>query len=378
MIKNPKIDSLIRERLTNSYFSILKNLKNPEELGNKINAILSEIDNLTSQNILDEDYLLSLFFCVSEIGNSCIYDEDELTEQQLQIMDNYWRLDQLGIRMKVLQLINKFAIDNPTLSQNTLVTETCCSILKSGLNETVNGPFKFDLSAIYHFIVVKVKCCNIPSSSHLHKLIQSLILTNFRKINTAELEQLINETVFSINLDSDLDLVGSSIEIFNEILETNPGLIIYSNIFISQIIPFCLKCFEFNETYIVKQLVKFWTLIIVLKKGNLQDHQHIKQLMIDGLGFNLINNLISSFINAPRSNLDYYYPVFKHLIGKYPMEFKSYLTQILSTNQYGKVQLNQSDSKQFISKLIVTRGSRTCNDILKDYWLKVNKLIDYT
>ncbi|KAI5953866.1 PDR6 [Candida margitis] len=382
MLQNPAIDNVIRERITNSYISIVRSRKVAPEMGDKIFAILQVIDQQKSK-IYDEtleDYIISLVACIDEIGKACAYPEeieDYLTEEQLQQVKAYWNEDPLQIRSMILQNLRTFSLVSPTLAQKTIVTEKCCSILKCGFNEPIIGPFTFDLGLIFQYIIAKLPASTPHSIDYLHQLIISVILTHAKDIDQTQFEELLVRAFVDIQsiIESDEDLIKTSLDVFAATVDTKPKLILYTPSLDKFILPFALSAFAKHEVPIVRSTIKFWNALITMKKGVQQDQEVVRHWMTTEqqngtcLGFQLANQLMSAFVASPRSSLDYYYPLFRYLINKYPLEFKKWLLFIVDNVQLGKDKLDHDAKRQFVNKLMLTRGQRMAHNVLKDFWL---------
>ncbi|KAI3402379.2 PDR6 [Candida oxycetoniae] len=417
MLRNPAIDNFIRERITFSYISVVKSSKNPVELATKIRAILFEIEQHTLHlNVPEglEDYTVSLIACISEIGKACVYPEpieNHLTSFQIREITNYWNEDPLGIKLTILTNLKHFSLDSPFLSQKTIVTEICCNILKSGFNEPLPGPFTFDLESILQYIIAKVQISTPASIEFLHSLLISTVLTHAKDLSQSQIELVLSSVFVNVVeiILSDIDLIKTSLEVSTIILDLNPRLLLHTNIFPNCILPFALKSFEKHEVSITRALVSFWDVLLKLKKGSQQDQLFVRQLMVEedkqnplsssssssfslsvsssagasssssssSMGLRLCESLLKAFVLSPRSSLDHYYSLFRTLIAKYPMEFKKWLIHTASNLQVGKVRFTESEIQQFVNKLMVTRGQRMANTILKEYWLKINKLVEF-
>ncbi|RLV93608.1 Importin beta-like protein [Spathaspora sp. JA1] len=398
MVKNPTFDNLIRERLVNSYVSIACSVKNPSEIGEKVHQLLLQISQQYNEVVnntgvdpeIVEEYMTSLLSCVYEIGRAMIIPEeleDYLTVDQINQYNSYWQEDPLSIQHQIISILNQFSLQYEPLIQHTIITEKCCNILKCGLTEPINGPFKFKYSLIFEYLIVKINKCNLQSIPYIYKLIETVVITNKRELHANDLEMILQPTFNDIYqvLESDVDLIKSSIEMFSTILETSPGLILSSELFQSKVLNYALVSLKtYHETFIIKVVVKFWNTLIQLKRGNHQEQQVKNYLMSNlnigefPLGYQLASSLMIGFVNSPRSTLDYYYPLFRNLIGKFPLDFKQWLLYYLEQNTHqGKIVLTPGEITQFVNKLMITRGQRIVNDIVRDYWLKVNKLTNY-
>ncbi|KAG7663420.1 PDR6 [[Candida] subhashii] len=408
MLKNPLMDGLIRERMTNSYISISQSIKDPVDLGNRIYKILivisEQYNTLSDQpesfvnstaspeptKEIIEDYAISLLSCINEIGKATELPEDIedcLTPEQLTQTNLYWTEDPLNIKSMILESLNQFSLNIESLAKNTLMTEKCCNILKSGLSEPINGPFKFELEVIFSYLIVKIKNCNIQSIPPIYKLVETIVITNRKQLTPETLGCLLQGLfgdIYTI-LETDIDLIKASIELFSTIIERSPNLILKSSLFQDKILTYALFSLKNHETFTIKAVVKFWVNLITLKRGNADDHYLVRELITKKvlmtsefpMGYDLSAMLMAQFIDAPRSALEHYYPLFRNLIGKYPMEYKAWLLYFLSNNQVGKVASTQNEINQFVNKLMITRGQRQANEVLKNYWLQVNKLTEY-
>lgn len=151
-------------------------------------------------------------------------------------------------------------------------------------------------------------------------------------------------------------------------------MILYTPVLEGFIFPFALNAFAKHEVPIVRSTVKFWNALITTKKGVQQDQEVVRHWMTSeqngtSLGFQLTNQLMSAFIASPRSSLDYYYPLFRYLINKYPLEVKTWLSFIVDNTLMGKDKLDHNAKRQFVNKLMLTRGQRMAHNVLKDFWL---------
>lgn len=381
MLRNPAIDSVIRERITNSYISIVRSRKVASELGDKIFAVLQVIEQqrVKIEDESLEDYAVSLVACIAEIGKACVYPEeiDEyFSEDQLQQVKIYWSQDPLNIRSMILQNLRAFSLESPLLAEKTIVTEKCCNILKCGFNEPVVGPFTFDLELIFQYILAKLQASTPHSIEYLHQLIISVVLTHAKDIDQNQFEALLLKAFVDIRsvIKSDEDLVKSSLDVFAAVIDTKPKLILYGPIMDGFIFPFALDAFAKHEVPIVRSTIKFWNAFITTKKGVQQDQEMVRHWMTieqNGtcLGFQLTNQLMSAFMASPRSSLDYYYSLFRYLINKFPLEVKKWLLFIVDNVPLGKDKLDHDAKRQFVNKLMLTRGQRMSHNVLKDFWL---------
>lgn len=394
ILKDQRIDHLIRQRMFNAYASIAQSIKNPHKFGEIINGIITLINeqSITLMNIPDlnqdqQDYLLSLLSCLVEIGKGCqIPDEidDLYNDDEQNLINSFWIQDPFNIKLLILNIIERYSITYENLNQNSIVTENCCSILKIGLGESLNGPFNFDLETIFQYLINKMNIStNSNSIPHIYSLIETIIIINFKQLNDVIIDNLITK-IFTEKLSilkSDPDLIKSSIDLFATILEKSPSLIIKLPIFNQVIILFAIEGLNAKETFIIKSIARFWVNFISLKKGSQQEQELVKQLIgtENQLSLNFITNLLKSFLSTSRSNLEYYYPIFRNLIAKFPMSSKKLFNLAFSNNEMGinKDKISNNTIELFINKLMITRGQRIAHDVLKKFWLATNGLIEF-
>lgn len=391
MLQNIGFDDVIRQRMANSYTSIAQTeiSHNPDRFGNTLIEVLQIIDSKSSEIMQSvqspdettEDYLVSLLSCVNEIGKGCVIPEeveDIYDETQTRIIDQYWQEDHLGIKSILLSIVEKFSISYQPLINKSTVTELCCQILKSGLNEPINSPFKFDLNIIFNYLTLKINNCDANSVYHIFKLFETVVITNYVLLDQSTIEEVINK-LFLNNLNSlitDPDMIQSCIDAFTSILDKRPSLLINLNNF-NSILSFMIDNLLAKESIIIRSVLKFWISLISLKKGNASDHETIKNLLTnEDLGSILTSKLLESFLNSSRSLLDNYFPIFRNLISKFQIFFKNWLVGSLLTMP-SSFKLNDEDKKLFVNQLMITRGQRVANDILKNFWLKANGLIEF-
>lgn len=389
MLKNMSVDSLIRQRMFSAYTSIAQCMKDPSKLADILNRMLSAIYERAQEvmtahpqlNEANEEYLLSLLSCVCGVGNACEIPEevdDFYTEEQKLQVDQFWSLDPYNIKNLVLNIVKEYLLNYPPLVNNTTSTEKCCIILKSGLRELINGPFKFSTDTIFNCVVVKIDNCDIDSIPYLYGLLETVVIVNYRSLDNTLVSQLIQK-VFTDNLaflKSDPYTINAAIELFATMLERKPSLIVGLPVLENSIIMFAIDGLKANENFIIKSILKFWVALITLKKGDKENQEIVKNMMVNtNLGALFVFHLLKAFIETPRSNLDYYYPIFRCLITKYSLDSKKWLQIGLREIKHDK--LDDKSIDVLVSKIMMTRGLRAANDVLKKMWLQINGLIEF-
>lgn len=387
-LRDKNVDHLIRQRMFNAYTSIAQCIKDPVEFAQILHHTLSTLFEHTTGIMAKlslvpeptEDYLVSLLASAHEIGKGCqLPDEpDEIyTPQQQTAVSEYWARDPLGVKPLVYSIVAQFSLEFSPFQTNSLVTEKCCSILKCGLGEPLDGPFCFPLDLIFDYMVKKVDQANPDSISHIYSLGETVINTNFRRLNNTVVSQLLGQ-IFTAKLDlirSDPDLIKASLDLVTLILEKRPSLILHSQVFLDEIVHFAVTGFKADEVFIIKAVLRFWVAFLSLKKGSQADHAAAHNLLSsEQFVYSIVTNLMVSFLSTSRSSLEYYYPVFRQFVGKHPLIFKRTLTAVLAQPTFN----NAAYLDGFVDKLMLTRGQRSSHEILKKLWLGANGLIDYS
>lgn len=403
MLRDPSIDNVIRQRMVNCYTSIARCFRQELRFGLIVKAELEEIYTCALGALLTADppefeakadYLMSLLSCVVEVGKSCQIPEEadeffELPQQQLEAAQ-YWDLDPLGVQALVLEIIKKFSLgDYAAVLQpvQSTVTEKCCLIIKSGLSESFKGPFVFDITIIFDYVATKLdECASLHMTSsvpYLYGLAECVININSSTLTPHVVDRLLQK-IFLQHVDflkTDPDMVHCCLSMFVTILEKKPSFIVYNQMFASKIVDFGLCGLLAHESLVVRVSLRFWLTLLALKKGSLEDQDAVKNLMVTtNCGQIFVYTLLQSFIDSPRSNLDYYYQVFRNLIAKYAPHFKNWMLiarpDISVKGERGGVDARTYDN--FISKLVLTRGLRSTNEVLKTFWLQVNGLVEFS
>ncbi|KAK6197092.1 member of the karyopherin-beta family [Scheffersomyces amazonensis] len=395
VIKNVQFDSLIRERLVNSFVSIVNSLKDPIKLGDVISClvdvVLEKIALLGPNEEEDvRDYAVSLLGCIDEIAKATELPEDlddYFTAEQSYQTQAYWTEDQHHIKQSILKVINELSLNYSPLVDETLCTEKCCHIFKCGLSEPINGPFKFELQVMFNYLMLKIQKCNSGSVSLIYKLIESIVITNSIHISLSSFEELVTKVFIDklTYIQADTDLIKSSMGLFATVLEKSPSLVIHLPLFTHTVLKFGISALTYNETYVIKSVTKFWNMLLTLRRGKSSEQEFIRdlisnQFIIDDshpLGYSLLSSLIDSFIDNPRSNTEYFYQLFRTLVAKYPLLVKNWLRVKLIHKLVDNGKFNGPFVDQFISKLMLTRGQRQANEVLKAFWLDCNNLVEF-
>lgn len=393
MLKNLSIDGLIRLRMFNAYTVVARTVEDETQFDETLYGMVTEIRNTSSLMLatveesgscsdIQEEYLTSLLSCLVGVAKGCALSDEfreAMTDHRTQFYKNYWAEDCHGVKSLVLSVLRMFLMESKVVRQMPIVVEKCTLVVKAGFGEELGGPFEFGQDTVLELVETIMTGLRNPNSvPHVLSLIECFINVNYRTLTTAQVEHLTNSVV-TRNMDflkSDPDLLKGAIDIFTKIIECKPSLIIHSDFFISTILPCALDGLQANELFIVKSISKFWTNLLNLKKGTRVDQEFVSTLFEMTWGPTLSNSLLVAFLKAPRSNLDQFYTVFRSLLVKYPVRFKSWLIQSMQLDSVVAL-ADLKERETFVNQLVLTRGRRAANDVLKGFWLKCNGLVEY-
>lgn len=386
MIDDNNMDPLIVQRMVNGYVSIALAVKDPASFGTVTLGLLQRIEaafKVSAENFATDelffDYHSLMASLVLQMGKASIIPgepDDFYTKEQIAIVDAYWLADILQVKPFILRLLGQFSLADQRLAMDANITEKCCHILEIGLNEVVDGPFKFPISILFDYLSMKIESCNQNSLPYLYNLVRAIVDSSYKTLTPSDLEMILNKVFLekTSQLMSDSDSVQTVVELFASILERAPTLLIRLPLMNTVVRDFALPSIKANETLTLKSAMKFWTAMITLRRGSQQDQERSRQIILD-LGPLLVANLVTGFIGTTRSNLETFYPVFRNLIAKYQLQMKSWLQVVFMELQLKKVE--EAKINTFILKLLLTRGQRSSHQILKEFWLEANGLIDY-
>lgn len=375
LLNSERMDNVIRQRLFNAYVSVAQTLKDPAAIADTLYNVLSAIHDRVSRYFManqnldgeQEDYVISLLSSVYEVGRACQLPDDLdvlYTSEQSTQVNSFWEADPRAIKPLILLIVEDFSSRFPN---STLVAEKCCLVLRCGIGEPINGPFFFPFDLILQYLTVSMNRQIANVVPNVLGLFEKYIVANSKQFTRTTLELVLQQT-FVPNIDfikSEPDMVLSSIQLFATILEKAPSLLVSLDLFKTSVTPLALAALKAQETFILKASSKFWIHLLTLRKAGKEDQDTVRAfLTTTDAGPSFTRNLLSSFVNSPRSHLEFYYPIFRNLIGKYPIECKQWMAQ-------------ENVDQTVISKLMLSRGQRSANDILKKFWMDHNGLTDY-
>ncbi len=401
MIENVAVDSITRERIINSYSSIIQGVRDTQIQGEYLHRLfelllkhssdmLARLDSLPKeQQDQAKEYLISMISCVSAIGRGMQLPdapEDVYTDaKELEMVSKYWTEDPLQIHSQILQIVKNFAMVSSQLSDNLKVAEEIEAIFKSGLTESMPGPFVFPPEVITQFISVKISTLKtFDTLPLLYDLYGKVVRANHRNMSAEYVGQTLEQIWggFQSKVDSsDPDVVQALIGMFAAIVGSSPAMLLCNTDLLQAILAFCVQELRSKERFVLQSLELFWTKLIYLRRGNRQDTIVIRRLFNEtDLGFMLMYNLLKYLLSTQRSNISYFMEIIKSIVAKYPMLAKLWMMQSLEKINTERIESGQKaicEYELFVKKIMVTRGTRAANGLIKDFWLKTNGLIDY-
>lgn len=401
MIENVAVDSITRERIINSYSSIIQGVRDPQVQGEYLHRLfelllkhssdmLARLDSLPKeQQDQAKEYLISMISCVSEIGRGMQLPdapEDVYTDaKELEMVSKYWTEDPLQIHSQILQIVKNFAMVSSQLSDNLKVAEEIEAIFKSGLTESMPGPFVFPPEVITQFISVKISTLKTFNTLPLlYDLYGKVVRANHRNMSAEYVGQTLEQIWggFQSKIDSsDPDVVQALIGMFAAIVGSSPAMLLCNSDLLQAVLAFCVQQLRSKERFVLQSLELFWTKLIYLRRGNRQDTIAIRRLFNEtDLGFMLMYNLLKYLLGTQRSNISYFTEIIKSIVAKYPMLAKQWMMRSLEKINTERIESGHKaigEYELFVKKILVTRGTRAANGLIKDFWLKTNGLIDY-
>ena len=401
MIENVAVDSITRERIINSYSSIIQGVRDPQVQGEYLHRLfelllkhssdmLARLDSLPKeQQDQAKEYLISMISCVSAIGRGMQLPdapEDVYADaKELEMVSKYWTEDPLQIHSQILQIVKNFAMVSSQLSDNLKVAEEIEAIFKSGLTESMPGPFVFPPEVITQFISVKISTLKTFNTLPLlYDLYGKVVRANHRNMSAEYIGQTLEQIWggFQSKIDSsDPDVVQALIGMFAAIVGSSPAMLLCNSDLLQAVLAFCVQQLRSKERFVLQSLELFWTKLIYLRRGNRQDTIAIRRLFNEtDLGFMLMYNLLKYLLGTQRSNISYFTETIKSIVAKYPMLAKQWMMQSLEKINTERIESGHKaigEYELFVKKIMVTRGTRAANGLIKDFWLKTNWLIDY-
>ncbi|GMM45082.1 Kap122 protein [Pichia kluyveri] len=432
------IDSTIRSRITRSYANILQTVKEPQlqaqKISNFLDLMYNEVQlsynlingNINNKEVLEniDNFLLSVISCLVGLAKGLKIPEDweeyylNNNRQDEMINNfNYWNnidKNEFKVHEKCLKLIDLFSFPNEYINDlkvnkllNSEIMEEIYLFFKAGLTEPLSGPFVIDSNLILTYIL---KCCKLFQQKLIPKhinppiikiielygvLIKSNILTStISKISGLDIKSIDLKVPIVVNeiflkpihqVIKENDILTAEYTLFADIISTYPKYLIQDGSIIVKIMSLSIEQFSINcqDRFVIIAMAKFWTNLIYLRKGKLEDIHCIKNILInEKLGISLVYSLIKGFLNTSRSIIEFYSDILRSLINKFSKDLKNWLILTFdSINKErifnGKEKIDEKEIELFIKQLLITRGQRSANEIIKKFWLNATSMVDY-
>lgn len=435
IVSRYEVPTTVRSRIIRSYASILETVTEfdlkAEKISNflqviyveSLNAFNSININLKDDEILKkiDEFLLSLVSSLVGLSKGLQIPEDweDYYDGKKDLMNQtyqYWKFEdekKFKVHEKCLQLVSLYTFPNKFITDlkvnknlDTKILEQVCLFFKSGLTEPLPGPFVIEYNKILDYIIICSQYCqemNFQSSNdlpiiHIIELYGILVKSNYTSatiykltnlnlsLNDLKIDLIIDEILFKQfdKVITEPDIMSSLFTLFSNILSTYPSVLI-QNIRIVDLINVAIEQLFTNshERFVIISLSKFWTNLLYLRKGKIEDINYVKNILIDqDFGHRLVYALMKGLISTSRSNLEFYTDIIRALTSKYNNNLSNWINssfkQInLDKSRDKKKIIECQDIRIFSKKLILTRGNRAANKIVKDFWFLATGLVDY-
>ncbi|KAL7808448.1 armadillo-type protein [Trichoderma gracile] len=260
-------------------------------------------------------------------------------------------------------------------SGSSEVTELICSVLRSGFSETEPGPFVLTPEDIVGFLVGHAKdtprigvivsmACSFVSSLSPHKLGQ------YRKILSDVLAWVIGLLKQLPEPGAEPELVQNGIDLVSRLLTRSPATFIglEPSDAIEFFFLFTLQVLDGKEPLPKAAAAEFWTAFVGTRADEPELQETFKRAM-DMLGPLLAQSLARNIGgNALRSELDRLCEPLRKLVSRYPAA-KEWLQSGLDHPSFPSQKVDAEQKSLFVKKIISLRGSRTTNQVVREFWL---------
>ncbi|KAK1537189.1 uncharacterized protein CCOS01_02509 [Colletotrichum costaricense] len=255
------------------------------------------------------------------------------SEKDIPATDSSSRLGHLqsGIMSMIVQLQRAFP-------QSDEISESICTIFRSGFSESDAGPFVFP-----------------PGLSG-----------DVDEVRTKLLRWVITLLQQQPEPDNDVELAQNGIEFTNRLISREPA---------SLFRPDCLPLTEFFFIYALRILdgreplpkaaaADFWATFMALKPADATIDHAIAQLG-PLLAQSIVRNIGGT---ASRSELDRLSEPLKKMVSN-QAKARNWLEQALSDPSFPSQQLAGDEKAVFLKKIMNLRGARGTNQVVRDFWL---------
>ncbi|CCD24673.1 Kap122p NDAI_0D03590 [Naumovozyma dairenensis CBS 421] len=389
MRPNSNVSNFTRSNLVKSVGYIIQcRVENgAQEQGKYILQLIDMIGSLIENNLNSPvlpseqqyDYMHCLLDCILELGSSMLQSDDSENTQLLQRLpefQQFWQNDPFYIRNKIMAMIEK-ALAAPEFNNRSGIIEVSCLILGRTLTVPDDEPhfLRYSMQEIINFILAHIGTCELTISLPYFVYLLEKLFKHFKDILTSEDFDFLFEKIilpgYTQYISRDPDLLQTTINLLNTILDCKPSLVIFSKHWTTFIFPELLKLLSAKERFTTIAVGKFWTKVINNKKYTQQDLQVSRQ-QIGAIGQDLVYQTMNGLYHTQRSDLNCYTDLIRTLVAKFPMDCKGWLIVALP-QVCNKPEIHE----RFINKLLVTRGNRAASSVILNWWLECTSLPGY-
>ncbi|KKA29490.1 hypothetical protein TD95_001601 [Thielaviopsis punctulata] len=279
----------------------------------------------------------------------------------------------LVVQSRLMQTIDGVQSSFPTDSE---IVDVICHILRTGISESAPGPFVFPVEQITRYLTSQ--SLQTPRIAALIATACSLASSLSRKqVNNsaAILTDLTNWVIGLVrqlpDIDSDTELAQNALYFAEIAVKTPENTLLLlqsqSGESLETIFGFSLKVLDGKEPLSKSATLDFWTTFLGHPIPLDLDDPYRKAM--DELGPSISAALMRNVGgNASRSELDKLSSPIKKMVMTKP-QAKGWLENALLDPSFPSTKVSDAEKSQFVKKLIVARGSRNTNQIIRDFWL---------
>lgn len=417
VLSDPNLKAFTREKMALATACVVQGLPNPEIQASHVSRALGLIEKafaIAAENIsLDQglDHMILLMACVAEYARGMQLPDDEESPQREQLLAFWAGSEAQDIQQHVLRLVLLFLLDSGLnrelvsryndgagfgalpgavrVNYHSQATETCCSIFRAGLAEK-NGPFCFPGPVVMDYVLAKIESLSslggapaeiLMLAQHLYGLVETVFISEYRSFTTESTGLAIQKLVLdqALLLGSDVDLYAQAMKFMAAILEKKPGLLLFANVNLEAVFEASLLALKASrEKFVARAAVRFWAACVSMKLGTREDQLKMEEIMKQSLGERVTRATFEAILAAPRSGYDAYSRLVKIFVGKYPLDFKRWAEKALAEMSVERQAAGgrSLDVEGVVKGLVVSRGGRGVEGILKKFWLGGNGLVD--
>lgn len=333
---------------------VIESLPNPEVQDQALNELLGITQTCGASP-------LTFLKLVAEVAKSFRTPSDMVPPDELAKASNYW-VSHTGLRDQVISILQAaLASDDP------LVTETCCRLIKAGLVETKMSPFVFEDNVVVDFI--RAKWENGPESSRpvVVDLAAFLVST---EVSAKQLKPQVVEILFSTFQNITGDCTVKFLELLMHVVTGCPQAL-ESSPYTTDFLQLALLSLGSTDRFVLRAATSFWTSFL---------SQPLLNAALNVVGPDLTNVLCLQISGlASRSDLDPVTDVIKVMMSKHQrvcsVWFKDHILD--NPQQRNIFNLEKPKRAEFLAQLSLVRGSRQTNEVVKRFWLSCRGIPDY-